>query len=313
MAKKDFYQTLGVAKSASDSEIKSAYRRLARKHHPDVDKSVGSAEKFKEISEAYQVLSDSSKRKTYDQFGADAFAPGSGRAGAYGNPSGSGFNPFGGAQGGPFGKGGFSYSWSSNGNKQDFVDPFDLFEQIFGGGFGEQFAQGFRRRQSYQMDLTFDEAMKGVSKQIEVERVEGNTNKRVRERMAIKVPAGVDSGTRMRYGDIDIVFRVKPHPQFQREGQDIYTQLSLSIPQIVLGDIVEVNTIDGKLKLKVPAGTEPESLIRIQGKGAPTLRGGRGDHFVKVKLEVPKHLSHEEKRLYEELKGATHLKKKGWF
>lgn len=311
MAKKDFYQTLGVSKSATDSEIKTAYRRLARKHHPDVDKSPGSAEKFKEISEAYQVLSDPSKRKTYDQFGADAFSPGAGRAGAYGNPFGSGFNPFGGAQGGPFGKGGFSYSWSSSGNQQDFVDPFDLFEQIFGmSGFGAEFAQGFRRRQSYQMDLSFDEAIRGTEKNIEIE--ERDNGRLSHRRMKIKVPAGVDSGTRMKFGDIDIIFRVTRHPDFIREGADIFSEATLSIPQIVLGDVFEVNTIDGKVKLRIPSGTEPGALVRIKGKGVPKLSGGRGDHYVRVKLEVPKNLSSKERELYEQLK-SVQGNKKGWF
>ncbi|MBI2011373.1 DnaJ domain-containing protein [Candidatus Daviesbacteria bacterium] len=314
MAKKDYYEVLGIPKSAPDAEIKSAYRKLARKHHPDIDKSPGSAEKFKEISEAYQVLSDSSKRKTYDQFGHSAFGPG---ASGFGGPSGAGFgegfNPFGGTQGGPFGQGGFSYSWSSSGGQGSggFVDPFDLFEQIFGGGFAEQFSQGFRRRQSFQMDLTFDEAVHGVTKDIEIERIEGNS-KRTRERMTIKVPAGVDNGTRMRFGDVDIVFRVKRHSEFLREGADIFTERILTIPQVVLGDTIEVNTIDGKVKVKVPGGTEAGALIRLKGKGVFNLRGGRGDHFVRVRLEVPKSLSAEEKELYQTL-ASLKPKKKGWF
>ena len=161
MAKGDFYEILGVSKNATEAELKSAYRRLARKHHPDVDKSPGASEKFKEIGEAYQVLSDPNKRRTYDQFGSAAFEPGArgGPAGA-GNPYGEGFNPF--------GQGGFSYSWSSNGNQSgDFIDPFDLFEQFFGmGGFGT--ASGFRRRPTYQLDLSFDEAINGTQKEIEI-------------------------------------------------------------------------------------------------------------------------------------------------
>ncbi len=302
MASKDFYATLGVNKTATEAEIKSAYRKLARKYHPDIDKSDGASAKFKEVSAAYQVLSDPQKRQTYDQFGSAAFEPGSGMGG--GNPFG-GANPFGG------GPGGFSYSWSSQGG-EGFADPFDLFEQIFGGGLGEQFSKGFRRRQTYQMELSFDEAIHGVTKEVEVQRVEGHDNRVIKERMTIKVPAGVDEGTRMRFGDVDIMFRVKRHPDFHREGSDIFTDASLSIPQIVLGDVIEVKTVHGKVKLKVPAGAQPGSLIRIKDKGVPTLRGATGDHFVRVKLDVPKSVSGKEKELYEQLKELKG-KKKGWF
>lgn len=302
MAKRDYYEILGVSKSAAEAEIKSAYRKLARKHHPDIDKSPGASEKFKEISEAYQILSDPQKKKTYDQFGHAAFESGSGMGGG---------NPFAG-RGNPFGNGGFSYSWSNSGG-EGFADPFDLFEQIFGGGFAEQFAQGFRRRQTYQLDLTFDEAVHGVTKQVEIQRVEGNHNRTVQERMSIKVPAGVDNGTKMRFGDVDIVFRVRNHHEFVRDGSDIFTEKSLTIPQIVLGDTIEVNTIDGKVNLKVPAGAEPGSLVRIKGKGVFNLRGGRGDHYVRVKLSVPKHLSGKEKELYQQLSDISSQKKKSWF
>lgn len=316
--KRDYYEILGVSKTGSDAEIKSAYRKLARKHHPDVDKSPNAGEKFKEISEAYQVLSDAQKKKTYDQFGHAPFEPGSGFGGAGAGPGGGGFgggfNPFGNAQDNPFGKGGFSYSWSSSGGQGagDFADPFDLFEQIFGGGFAEQFSQGFRRRQAYEMEISFDEAVHGVTKQIEIERIEGN-GKKIRDRMNIKVPPGVDSGTRIRFGDADIVFRVRRHSEFLRDGSDIFTDFNLTIPQIVMGDVIEVNTIGGKVKLKVPSGTQPGALIRIKGKGVPTLRGGRGDHYVRIKVNVPKNLSGREKELYEELKNLNSQKKKGWF
>lgn len=304
MAKRDFYETLGLSKNASDAEIKSAYRKLARKHHPDVDKSAGAADKFKEVSEAYQVLSDPQKKQTYDQFGHSAFEPGRGGAGA-GNPFGGGFNPFG---------QGASYSWSSNGGTPEgFADPFELFEQIFGmGGFGSDFARGFRRRQTYQMDLSFDEAVNGVTKEVEVERVEGNHNQVKRERITIKIPAGVDEGTKMRFGDIDIVFRVRRHPEFIREGADIFTESSLSIPQVVLGATIEVKTIHGKVKVKIPPGTQPGSLVRIRNKGVLTLKGSTGDHYVRIKIDIPKNLSSAEKQLYEQL-ATLNGKKKGWF
>lgn len=303
MAKRDYYDVLGVNKSASEQEIKSAYRKLARQYHPDVDKSEGAAEKFKEVSEAYQVLSDPGKRKSYDQFGHAA------------NAGSAGFDPNGGFN--PFGNGGFSYTWSTGGGAPGgggFADPFDLFEQIFGGGLAEEFARGFRRRQTYQMQLTFDEAVHGVTKEIEIERTEGNHNRRVREKMTIKVPAGVNEGTKMRFGDVDIMFTIKPHKEFSREGADIFSEAKLSIPRLVLGDTIEVNTIDGKVKVKVPSGAEPGSLVRLRGKGSFNLRGSRGDHYVRLRVEVPKNLSSKEKSLYEELanleKGG---KKKGWF
>lgn len=301
--KRDYYEILGVTKSASDAEIKSAYRKLARSHHPDIDKSTGAAEKFKEISEAYQVLSDAGKRKTYDQFGAEAFAPGGGASG--GNPFAGGGNPFG---------GGFkSYSYSSAGGNpfEGFEDPFDLFEQIFGGGnpfsgFGG--GQAYRRTPTYQLDLSFDEAIHGTTKEVQIPDESGRGRK-----MTIKVPAGVDNETRMRFEGIDLIFRVKRHPTFLREGSDIFSEVSLSIPQLVLGDVVEVETAWGKVNLKIPAGTESGSLIRIKDKGVVNLRrAGKGDHYVRVKLEVPKKLSAEEKNLYEKLLSLK-SHKKGWF
>lgn len=305
--KRDYYEILGINKTASEAEIKSAYRKLARKHHPDIDKSVGAAERFKEIGEAYQALSDPQKRSAYDQFGHAAFS-------ARGGPS-SGWD---GSQN-PFGGGFRTYSRSSGGENPNvefdfggFEDPFDLFEQIFGGA-SSPFGQAFRRRPTYQMSISFDEAIKGVTKEVEIEG-RNNQGRIERKRMKIKVPAGVDNGTKMRFGDLDIVFQVNRHSQFLREGSDIFSEIKISIPQLVLGDVFEVNTVWGKVKVKVPPGTQPGSLVRLKGKGAPRLVStGHGDHFVRVNLEVPKNPSKQEKQLYEELYNLGSAKKKGWF
>lgn len=311
MAKRDFYEILGVTKQASETEIKSAYRKLARKHHPDVDKTAGAADKFKELSEAYQVLSDPKKKQSYDQFGHAAFDRNAGGMG--GNPF-AGGNPFGGGQGNPFG--GFSYSWSTSGSpggaEYDFEDPFDLFNQIFGMSGGSPFGAGMRRRPAYSLALTFDESIKGVEKEIEIEIRDGK-GKTERKRMRIKVPSGVDDGTRMRFNDIDIIFRVSKSDKFLREGPDIFTDANLTIPQLVLGDTIEVETVTGSVKVKVPASTQPGSLIRIKGKGIANLRGGFGDHFIRVRLDLPKTLTNEEKKLYEQLASIVKSRKKNWF
>lgn len=296
--KRDYYEVLGVAKNASEQEVKSAYRKLARAHHPDVDKTSGAESRFKEISEAYQVLSDPEKKKTYDQFGHAAFT------------SGSGFPGGGGGAGGPF-----RYTYSTGGGNPNvgfdfggFEDPFSLFEQIFGmGGMSGFGGRTYRQNPTYQLEIDFEDAVFGTTKHVQVQ-----DDGRKKE-LTIKVPAGVDNGTRMRFEGMDIIFRIRRHPDFTRDGTDIFSEITLTIPQIVLGDVVEVKTVWGRVNLKVPIGTEPGALIRIKGQGMPNLRGSsKGDHYVRVKLEVPKKLSVEERNLYEKLLSLK-PHKKSWF
>lgn len=294
---KDYYSILGVSNSATPQEIKKAYRKLALEYHPDRNKSKEAEEKFKEINKAYEVLSDPKKKQQYDQFGHAAFEQGG--MGSAGGPFGGGF----GRQSGNYGP--FTYTYST-GNGQGgpdfggFSDPFEIFEQFFGGGspFGRQ-----ARRPIYSLAISFMEAIKGVEKEVTVD---GKKQK-------IKVPPGVDNGTRIRFGDFDIVFDVTAHPKFQREGSDIISVEEISFPQAVLGDELEVETVQGKVKIRVPAGTQPNSLIRLKEKGAPRLRGsGKGDHYVRVKITVPKNVTKKQKELLEQFQKESGSKK-GWF
>jgi molecular chaperone DnaJ len=291
--KTDYYEVLGVAKSASADEIKRAYRKLALEWHPDRNKAAGANEKFKEINEAYEVLSDPQKKQKYDQFGHSAFQPGMGGAGGQG--------PFGGS----YGQGPFSYSYYSTGGGNpfegsgfDFSDPMDIFEQFFGGGFGR--AAGSRqRREVYQISIEFMDAMKGVTKEIHLPRGkagEGSTAK------TIKIPAGVDTGSRIRFDDFDIVIEVRPSNEFKREDDSLIVEKTISVSQAALGDVVQVPTIDGSVNVRIQPGTQSGTLIRLKGKGVPRVRGnGRGDEYVKIMVHIPERVSRRQRELYEEL------------
>lgn len=287
MAKEDYYAILGVPKSASLDEIKKAYRVLARKHHPDVDKSPGAHEKFKTINEAYEILSDKEKRQSYDQFGHAAFAPGGGagraQEGSGGFPGGFGFWTAGGEQG-----------QRVNVDFGGFSDPFEIFEQFFGGQSGG-FGQTYRQMPTYRLRLTFDEAVHGTEKDVNMDGKE----------MKIKIPAGVDDGSRIRFGDFSVVCEVAPHPTFSRDGYDIVVDKKVSVAVAVLGDILEVPTVDGSVKIRIPAGTQSGATIRLRGKGvAHPNRDLRGDEYIRIHVEIPQKLSYQQRRLFEELKKA---------
>ena len=299
---KDYYQVLGVSRTASEDEIKKAYRRLAKQHHPDVNKGDSKAEeRFKEISEAYNVLSDSDQRKKYDMFGGAA--PGAGGPG-----------------------GGYQWNWSqggpnsSGGGQPDFGDLGDLFGDLFnmGGVRRGAHARGFHReapvdgQDTYaDIDISFEDAINGTEQKLSIKRGDKV------EKLNVKIPAGVDNGSKVRIpgkgqpgfgggssGDLYLRVHVKPHPSFWREGVDIYIETPITIYDSVLGGSVEVSTLDGgHAKMKIPAGTASGQKFRISGKGAPMLdkKGKHGDQFVVIKIVPPKNLSGDEHKIFESL------------
>jgi curved DNA-binding protein len=277
--KRDYYEILGVTKTASAADIKAAYRKMALKWHPDKnqDKKAEAEAKFKEINEAYQVLSDPQKKQSYDQFGHAAFDPASGMGG----------NPFSGG----FRQGPFTWSYQAGGENPfgdaDFSDPFEIFEQFFGGGFSRA-----ARRPRYSLRIEFLEAIKGVEKQVEIDG----------QKKTIKVPAGADNGTRIRFEDFDITLDVGTHPHFRRDGYDLFLDTEIPFTTAALGGTIKVETIDNTLNLKVRAGTPSHTLIRLRSEGVPHIRGaGKGDLYVRLIIKVPEKLTKEQKKLLEEL------------
>lgn len=299
---KDFYKILGVSKTASDAEIKAAYRKKALEWHPDRNKTTGATDKFKEVNEAYEVLSDSQKRQTYDQFGSAAFQQG---------------NPFGGGgSAGGFGgqgQGPFNYTYRTYGAGQNpfegadfgnFSDPFEIFEQFFGGGFSTGGAHRRARRSVYSLNLTFMEAIKGVERTVDIN---GKSLK-------IKIPAGVDEGSRVRFADFDIVVSVVPDKTFSREGLNIIVEAEVDFSSATLGETIEVMTIDGPVSLKVPAGTQPDTVMRLRGRGVKDIHSNRiGDEYVRIKIKIPTKLTNDQKRLLEQYRTIGDKKREGWF
>ncbi len=348
MSKRDYYEILGVSKNASEAELKSAFRKLAKKYHPDVSKEADAAEKFKEAQEAYAVLSDPNKRSQYDQYGHNAF---SGQQGA-----------------------GFDFS--------DF-DFSDIFGDIFGSGFGEMFgsrgAGGRRRRKGRdvlsQMEISFEEAVFGSKKEIEImayencsacegagghgpttcdncrgsgvveveqrtmfgafrtrthcsscqgegtkfskicEKCNGQGKIRVKKKVEVKIPAGIDTGNQLRMsglgdvginggpnGDLYIEFRVKKHEIYQREGNDIFLELPITISEAALGAKREIPTLDGNVKLTIPAGSQSGDKHRLKNKGVNAVNAfGKGDMYVILNVVIPKKINREERKLFEKI------------
>lgn len=267
---KDYYQILGLEKGASQDEIKKAYRKLALKWHPDKNKSTEAEKRFKEINQAYEVLSDPQKKQAYDQYGEAAFSGGS---------------PFGQNMGqqGPFT---YSYSWGGEANDffGDFSNPFDIFESFFGGRspFSRQ-----ERIPSYQINLSLKEAIMGAKKEVEI-----NGQKKT-----IKIPPGVDTGSRVRFKDFYLVVQVLPDDNFSRQGNDLITTKKISFKTAVLGGIVTITNLDEEeVKFRIRPGTDSGKIIRLRGYGAPRRSGsGRGDLYVRLEIETPKNLSRKQK------------------
>jgi molecular chaperone DnaJ len=356
MHKRDYYEVLGVARGASEKEIKRAYRRLARKYHPDVNPNNKSAEaKFKEVTEAYEILSDPAKRRQYDQFGHQTF--GAGHEGAYppgGGPAGFDFTQF--DLGGP---GGIE----------------DLFSDLLGRrGRTTQTGPAKGEDLHYSIDLNFEDAVRGLSTEIGLERYAtcptcqgtgvgvggklqtcaacgGSGRARAgrglfgghqacprcrgtgklpttpcgsckgegavlrTERISVKIPPGVENGSNIRVqgkghsgrgggppGDLYIVTRVRPHPYFERKGDNLYCEVPISVTEAALGAKIDVPTVDGKASMRIPPETGSGKIFRLRGMGVPHLKGsGRGDQFVTVKIVLPRNLDARSQELFREL------------
>lgn len=291
MSKRDYYEVLGVKKDASDDEIKKAFRKLAIKYHPDKNPGDKEAEaKFKEANEAYSVLSDKTKRQRYDQFG---------HAGVGGAGGGAGGNPFEG-----FNFNGQSFNFDFGGGGFGGLD--DILGAMFGGGF-----RGVRRGRDYRTSVTinFEEAIFGCTKNITVDG----------EQIKLKIPAGIYDGQSIRLngkggpapqeggqrGDLYVEVRVRAHKRLTREGDLILSEVTISMVEAVLGTEVDVETVDGEVTMKVPAGTQPGTNFKLSGHGAPRLGSDeRGPHIVTVNVEIPKNINRRQKELIQEFDKA---------
>ena len=277
--KRDFYDVLGVKKTASADELKKAYRQQALKFHPDRNKAADAAEKFKEVSEAYEVLSNPQKKQSYDQFGHSAG------------------DPF--ANANSYRQGPFTYTYTTGGGQPGadfggFSDPFEIFESFFGGG-ASPFRQA-RQLPRYGLAISFMEAAKGCQRRIIHQGKE----------YTIKIPAGADDGTRIRFNDFYVTVEVKPDRRFKRDGNDIFIDEPITFSQAALGAVVAVPTLEGELKLKVQPGTQSGTLIRLRGQGMPHLQArGRGDQYVRLIISVPSHLSRRQRQLLEEFESES--------
>jgi len=311
---KDYYKTLGVAKDASQKDIERAYRKLARKYHPDVNKDPDAEDRFKEINEANEVLKDPEKRAKYDRFGS---AWKQAQHGGTPPPDFADiFSQFGFGGGGTYAGGPTHVEFDLGGGASPFSS---FFEVLFGGAGAEAAGRGRRVRrharpargidQEARMPLNLEEAASGGKREIQI----GESGSAERRKLTINVPPGVRSGQRLRLpgrglasdggprGDLYLTIEILPHPRFRLEGSDLYTVLPVTPWEAALGAQANVPTLEGDVAVKIPAGTSSGRKIRLRGKGFPRAKGERGDLYAEIRVDVPHHLTSAEKKLFEEL------------
>jgi len=312
----DYYEALGVSRSATQDEIRRAYRKVARKYHPDVNKAKDAEEKFKQINEAYEVLKDPEKRKRYDQLGANW------KAGQEFRPPPGWENVH------------FEFRGSPGAEEFDLGGGFsDFFEMLFGGRRGSRQAGGGAtsgRQASWSMPgqhheaevtIRVEDSYHGASRTITLQGQEMDDQGAVRpvsHTYEVRIPKGVTEGSRIRLagkgglgigggppGDLYLKIHLEPHPRFRVDGHDLHVEVPVTPWEAALGATVEVPVVDGAANLKIPPGTQSGQKLRLRGKGLPTRDGGRGDLFAVVKIMVPKALSNRERDLFAEMAKAS--------
>lgn len=335
---KDYYEVLGVKRGASDDEIKKAYRKLARKLHPDLNPGDKSAEdQFKQLQEAYDVLSEPEDRKLYDQYGDNWRAV---KSGAGAPPPGweqSQRTAGGGQRGFDFN----DFDFGSFRSAGAGAEGFDIFEELFGGARGRGRRGGRGRDVEAELELSLEEAHRGGRRALQMQTAEvcptcngtgvrdgktcetcGGAGQVLRPKtIEVNIPAGVRDGSTVRLagqggtgsdgsesGDLYLRIRLRPHPVFSVKGDDLEVELSIAPWEAVLGAKIEAPTIDGKVELTIPSGANSGQRLRLRGQGLNKRNGGRGDEYVRLKVVVPKEVSAEERRLYEELQRVSRFK-----